>query len=87
MSPPPPVTFPLLAVPNVSEGRDPAAIEAIAQAFTAGGKARLLDLHSDPDHHRAVLTLAGAAGSLADALVAGAGEAVRLIDIGVDLDE
>ena len=77
----------LLAVPNVSEGRDPAAIEAIAQAFAAAGAARLLDIHSDADHHRTVLTLAGAPGRLADALVAGAGEALRRIDIGVPARE
>jgi glutamate formiminotransferase len=72
----------LLAVPNVSEGRDRAAIEAIAGAFTASGGARLLDVHADGDHHRAVLTLAGRPGSLADALAGGAAEAVRRIDVG-----
>jgi glutamate formiminotransferase / 5-formyltetrahydrofolate cyclo-ligase len=72
----------LLAVPNVSEGRDLVSVDAIAAAFAAGGAARLLDVHHDPDHHRAVVTLAGRPGSLADALVAGAAEAVRRIDIG-----
>jgi glutamate formiminotransferase/glutamate formiminotransferase/formiminotetrahydrofolate cyclodeaminase len=61
----------LLAVPNVSEGRDAAAIAAIGEAFASTG-ACLLDVHSDPDHHRTVYTLAGAAGELAPALVAGA---------------
>jgi glutamate formiminotransferase/glutamate formiminotransferase/formiminotetrahydrofolate cyclodeaminase len=74
--------LPLLAVPNVSEGRDPARVEAIAVAFTAGGNTRLLDVHRDADHHRAVITLAGRPGSLADALAAGAAEAVRRVDIG-----
>ncbi len=80
------MTGPLLAVPNVSEGRDPAAVDAIAAAFTASGQARLLDTHSDPDHHRAVLTLAGRPGSLANALAAGAAEAVRRIDVGEGAD-
>jgi glutamate formiminotransferase len=71
----------LLAVPNVSEGRSDATLDALAAAFTAGGHARLLDRHSDPDHHRAVLTLAGAPGGVAQALVQGAGEAVRSIDL------
>ncbi len=75
-------TPPLLAVPNISEGRDPAAIEAIAGACTADGGARLLDIHSDADHHRAVLTFAGRPGSLAGALAAGAAEALRRIDLG-----
>jgi glutamate formiminotransferase / 5-formyltetrahydrofolate cyclo-ligase len=76
-----PEEIPLLAVPNVSEGRDPAAIDAVAAAFAAGGRGRLLDVHADPDHHRAVLTLAGSPGSLADALVAGAADAVRRLDV------
>jgi glutamate formiminotransferase/glutamate formiminotransferase/formiminotetrahydrofolate cyclodeaminase len=70
----------LLAVPNVSEGRDPEAIAAIGAAYAAGG-ARLLDVHSDPDHHRSVHTLAGAPGVLAGALVAGAREALARIDL------
>jgi len=68
----------LLAVPNVSEGRDPAAIEAIGAAFAP---ARLLDVHSDPDHGRSVYTLAAPQGELAAALVAGAREAVARIDL------
>jgi len=75
-------TLPLMAVPNVSEGRNPANVEAIAAAFTAGGDTRLLDVHRDADHHRAVFTLAGSPGSLADALAAGTAETVRLVDIG-----
>ncbi len=66
----------LLAVPNVSEGRDAEAIAAIGDAFASTG-ARLLDVHSDPDHHRTVYTLAGRPGELALALVAGA-EACRM---------
>jgi glutamate formiminotransferase / 5-formyltetrahydrofolate cyclo-ligase len=68
---------PLLAVPNVSEGRDPAAITALAAAFDA----RLLATHSDPDHHRTVFTLAGEPGQLSEAVLAGAREAVRRIDL------
>jgi glutamate formiminotransferase len=70
----------LLAVPNVSEGRDPAALRAIGEAFAAGG-ARVLDVHADPDHHRAVFTLAGAPGQLAPAVLAGAREALARIDV------
>jgi glutamate formiminotransferase / 5-formyltetrahydrofolate cyclo-ligase len=71
----------LLAVPNVSEGRDAATVEAISREFTADGKARLLDIHYDGDHHRSVFTLAGAPSELADALVAGAKEAIERIDV------
>lgn len=44
-------------MPNVSEGRDARVLE---QLSTACGDA-LLDRHVDPDHHRSVFTLAGAA--------------------------
>src|SRR5688572_33196263 len=70
----------LLAVPNVSEGRDKATLDAIGEAFEHGG-ARLLDRHEDPDHHRAVFTLAGEPGSLAQAVLAGAREAIARIDL------
>lgn len=68
----------LLGIPNVSEGRDRAAIDAIAKAFDA----RLLDVHTDPDHHRTVFTLAGEPGGLAQAVLSGAAEAVRQVDLG-----
>jgi glutamate formiminotransferase len=74
--------LPLLAVPNVSEGRERATIEAIADAFTADGTVRLLDVHSDADHHRSVFTLAGVQGELSAALLAGARVAVERIDVG-----
>jgi len=70
----------LLAVPNVSEGRDSETLEAIETAFAMGG-ARVLDVHADPDHHRAVFTLAAEAGALAAAVLAGAREAVARIDV------
>ena len=70
----------LLAVPNVSEGRDAATLDAIGAAFVTGG-ARLLDVHTDPDHHRSVFTLAGEPGALHEALLEGAREAVERIDL------
>ncbi|HEY4095115.1 MAG TPA: hypothetical protein VGM33_06390 [Baekduia sp.] len=70
----------LLAVPNVSEGRDAATVAAIGAAYAAGG-AHLLDTHADPDHHRAVHTLAARPGALAGAVVAGARAAVARIDL------
>ena len=75
----------LLAVPNVSEGRDRAALEALGAAFRT--HARLLDVHADPDHHRSVFTLAGSPGTLHEALVAGAREAIERLDIGVHAGE
>jgi glutamate formiminotransferase len=74
----------LLAVPNISEGRDAQTIAAIGQAFAparAASAVRLLDVHSDGDHHRSVFTLAGLQGELSDALLRGASAAVERIDI------
>jgi glutamate formiminotransferase len=70
----------LIAVPNVSEGRDPLVLATIGDAFTNAG-AHVLDVHADPDHHRAVFTLAAPAGRLAPALIAGFREAVRMLDV------
>jgi glutamate formiminotransferase/glutamate formiminotransferase/formiminotetrahydrofolate cyclodeaminase len=70
----------LLAVPNVSEGRHAATIAKIGAALAPGGVS-LLDVHSDGAHHRSVFTLAGAPRTLADALVAGAAEAVHDVDV------
>ena len=70
----------LLAVPNVSEGRDLAALRAIGEAFEQGG-ARLLDRHEDPDHHRAVLHARGRARITRAAVLAGAREAIARIDL------
>jgi glutamate formiminotransferase len=63
------VARPLESVPNFSEGRDRATIEALAEAL--GARARLLDVHSDPDHNRSVFTLVGSAEGLVDSLLAG----------------
>ncbi|WP_051471948.1 hypothetical protein [Patulibacter minatonensis] len=71
----------LVAVPNVSEGRDRSAIEAVGRAYGIFSGARVLDVHSDPDHHRTVHTVAGVAGGLCDALVAGAEAAIANVDL------
>lgn len=69
----------LLAVPNVSEGRDEDGLNRLARAFGRG--ARLLDRHSDADHGRSVFTLAGVGGGLTEALASGAEEALETIDM------
>lgn len=73
--------LPLESVPNVSEGREPDAIAAIGEALAL--RARLLDVHSDPDHHRSVYTLAGTEGdeALVDSLVTGIARARELVDL------
>jgi glutamate formiminotransferase len=50
--------MPLLAIPNVSEGRDSSLVaEMVRTVSSAGG--RVLDLHSDGAHNRSVLTVSG----------------------------
>ncbi len=77
----------LLAVPNVSEGRDALIVQEISCALVTDSKVRLLDIHSDTDHDRSVYTLAGAPGALSDALLRGAAEAVLRIDVMSDASE
>ncbi|HEX3735312.1 MAG TPA: hypothetical protein VHU86_09170 [Solirubrobacterales bacterium] len=69
----------LLAVPNLSEGRDLDRLAILERAFGRG--AALLDRHTDGDHDRTVFTLAAGRGPLMDALVAGAEEALETIDM------
>jgi glutamate formiminotransferase / 5-formyltetrahydrofolate cyclo-ligase len=71
--------LPLEAVPNFSEGRDRATIDAIAIALA--DHARLLDIHSDGDHNRSVYTLVGSENELVAALVAGIACAHERIDL------
>jgi glutamate formiminotransferase len=68
------------AVPNVSEGRDPHTIQALVDACRLP-RVRVLDVHSDPDHHRSVITLSGESIAVQDALVSLAGECVDRIDL------
>ena len=74
--------MPLLeSVPNFSEGRDAATIDAVGSAL--GAHARLLDVHADPDHNRSVFTLVGTETELAEGLVAGIAVAAERIDLRV----
>ncbi len=68
---------PAECVINISEGRDLGVIKSIAS--TAGPV--LADIHSDPDHHRSVLTLVGTLSAVADAARSVARAAVERIDL------
>jgi glutamate formiminotransferase len=72
--------LPLLTVPNVSEGRDAATITAIGRVFEQS-PTRLLDVHTDPDHHRSVFSAAGRPGQLAPTLRKAAQVATERIDL------
>ena len=63
----------------MSEGRDPAALAALREAFS--GPARLLDVHTDWDHHRSVFTLVGSGEELVETLLAGIRAAAERIDL------
>ena len=70
---------PLESVPNFSEGRDRATIDALAEAL--GSRAHLLDVHADEDHNRSVFTLVGSEDELTAALLAGITCARERIDL------
>ena len=69
------------AVPNFSEGRDEEKIRRIAGAVAAVAGVSVLDLHSDEDHNRSVLTFVGEEGPLLEASVALARACVEEIDL------
>ena len=71
--------LPLESVPNFSEGRDQATIDALRRALAS--RAELLDVHSDADHNRSVFTLVADEDALLDALVAGIACARERIDL------
>jgi glutamate formiminotransferase len=73
------VAYPLEAVPNFSEGRVRATIDALGAAL--GERARVLDVHVDADHNRSVFTVAGQPEKVVDALVAGIACARDRIDL------
>jgi glutamate formiminotransferase len=68
-------------VPNFSEGRDDAKVDAIVQAMLAVPEVALLDRESDADHNRSVITLVGPPAAVADAAFRGVEKAVELIDL------
>ncbi len=68
-------------VPNFSEGRNPAVVEAIVLAILDGPDVYLLDQEMDADHNRSVVTFVGTRGSVGEAALRGIGKAAELIDL------
>jgi glutamate formiminotransferase len=68
-------------VPNFSEGRDLARIQKLIVAMSDVPGAAVLDCHSDADHNRSVITLAGEPEAVAEASLRGVGRAAELIDL------
>jgi glutamate formiminotransferase / 5-formyltetrahydrofolate cyclo-ligase len=74
------VALPLESVPNFSEGRDAGVLRALEASLSQ--PARLLDVHTDWDHHRSVFTLVGSGAELVESLLAGIARAAETIDLG-----
>jgi glutamate formiminotransferase/formiminotetrahydrofolate cyclodeaminase len=68
-------------VPNFSEGRDPAKVDAIVSAMSTVPGVYVLDREMDADHNRSVITLAGEPDAVAEAALRGIGKAMELIDL------
>ena len=60
-------------IPNLSEGRRPEVVEAIATAIRGVPGIRLLDHSSDASHNRSVFTMAGDAVAVRQILLAAFG--------------
>ena len=69
-------------VPNFSEGRDQAKVDAIIEAMKMPG-VYLLDREMDADHNRCVITLVGELDAIQEAAIRGVGKAAELIDLNV----
>jgi len=69
-------------VPNFSEGRDKAKVDAIVDAMKIPG-VYLLDREMDSDHNRSVITLVGEQEAIQEAAIRGVGKAAELIDLNV----
>ncbi|MBI1738552.1 MAG: glutamate formimidoyltransferase, partial [Acidobacteria bacterium] len=68
-------------VPNFSEGRDAARVDALVDAMRAVAGVYVLDREMDSDHNRCVITLAGEPDAVAEAALLGVGKALELIDL------
>jgi len=67
-------------VPNFSEGRDKAKVDAVVEAMKIPG-VFLLDREMDSDHNRCVITLVGERDAIQEAAIRGVGKAAELIDL------
>jgi glutamate formiminotransferase / formiminotetrahydrofolate cyclodeaminase len=68
-------------IPNFSEGRDAAKVDAIVEAILAGPNVFLLDREMDADHNRSVVTFVGTRESVGEAALRGIRRAAELIDL------
>jgi glutamate formiminotransferase len=76
-----PSTMLIECVPNVSEGRRPEVVAAMAAAIRGVPGVRLLDHSSDPSHHRSVFTFVGDSAGVERAVLALFERAIADIDL------
>ncbi len=76
------MTNPLVeCVPNFSEGRRLDVLEEIKASISAVLGTTVLDIHSDPDHNRSVITFVGNPGAVEEAAFQMIKKAAQLIDL------
>jgi len=68
-------------VPNFSEGQRKEVIESIADTIRKTPGVMLLDVESNPDHNRSVISFVGEPGPVKDAALAASQKAIELIDL------
>lgn len=68
-------------VPNFSEGRDQATIDALRSAIVSVPGVQLLDVQTDASHHRSVFTFVAPPAAAVDAAIAAMRVATQRIDL------
>ncbi len=68
-------------VPNFSDGQRREVIDSIADAIRKTSGVTLLDVESNPDHNRSVMSFVGEPGPVKEAALAASAKAVELIDL------
>ncbi len=68
-------------VPNFSEGRDAAKVNALVESLCSAPGVVLLDREMDADHNRCVITILGPKDAIAEAVLRGVGKAAEIIDL------
>lgn len=68
-------------MPNFSEGQRQEVINSIADAIRSTPGVTLLDVESNPDHNRSVISFVGEPGPVKQATLAGSAKAIELIDL------
>lgn len=71
----------LMCVPNVSEGRDQAKVDRLAELIRAQPGVKLIDLSADKDHNRSVYSYLGEVKAVLDATKVFAQAVLEMVDM------